>query len=122
MTSDPTKPEFLTRRNFGALLAATATTAAAQQTTQPAPPAPGNFRRPLAPDTPAFEGKIESAGRHVSLKAEPFPMSQVRLLPGSIYTKAQDWNRGYMERLSADRCSNARQQRDRFPNGKRRPG
>jgi DUF1680 family protein len=103
MTSDPTKPEFLTRRNFGALLAATATTAAAQQTTQPAPPAPGNFRRPLAPDTPAFEGKIESAGRHVSLKAEPFPMSQVRLLPGSIFTKARDWNRSYMERLAADR-------------------
>ncbi len=69
----------------------------------PAPPAPGNFRRPLAPDTPAFEGTVELSGKPVALKAEPFPMSQVRLLPGSAHHDAQEWNRGYMSRLEADR-------------------
>ena len=37
------------------------------------------------------------------MKAEPFPMKQVRLLPGSIYHSAQEWNRGYMSRLAEDR-------------------
>ena len=30
-------------------------------------------------------------------------MTQVRLLPGSVYHDAQEWNRGYMARLAADR-------------------
>jgi DUF1680 family protein len=30
-------------------------------------------------------------------------MGQVRLLPGSVYHDAQEWNRGYMSRLAADR-------------------
>jgi DUF1680 family protein len=30
-------------------------------------------------------------------------MPQVRLLPNSVYHDAQEWNRGYMERLTADR-------------------
>ena len=30
-------------------------------------------------------------------------MTQVRLLPGTIYYDAQEWNRGYMSRLPADR-------------------
>src|ERR1044072_3715411 len=73
----------VSRRAFGAALAAAAS-APAQQ----APPAPGNFRRPIAPDPP---------------KAQPFPMGQVRLLPVSDYHDAQEWNRGYMARLEADR-------------------
>jgi hypothetical protein len=89
----------LSRRSFGVLLAA-APTVAAQQT---APPAPGNFRRPIAPDTPAFEGKLEFTRKHVAPKVEAFPMSQVRLLPGSVYHNTQEWNRGYMSRLAADR-------------------
>jgi DUF1680 family protein len=93
----------ISRRNFGALLAASA--AAAQQN----PPggaarlAPGNFNRPLVPDTPAFEGKLEFTAHPARPEAEPFPMAQVRLLPGSIYHDAQEWNRGYMDRLAADR-------------------
>jgi uncharacterized protein len=98
----------LSRRTFGALLAATGPAAAAlaaQQSTPttPGPPAPGNFRRPLAPETPAFEGTLEFSRRKVTSRAEPFSMPQVRLLPGSVYHDAQEWNRGYMERLAADR-------------------
>jgi DUF1680 family protein len=89
----------VTRRAFGALLAAAP--AVAQQTA--APPAPGNFRRNLAPETGAFDGKIEFTRRDVLPRAEPFPMSQVRLLPGSIFAAARDWNRGYMQRLAPDR-------------------
>jgi DUF1680 family protein len=92
------------RRTFGALLtAAGAGMRLAAQSTQQAPPAPGNFRRPIAPDTPAFEGKLEFTGRPVTLKATAFPMGQVRLLPNSIYAEVQEWNSGYMSRLDADR-------------------
>ena len=96
----------VSRRDFGAALAAAATAALAQQNTQPtntAPPAPGNFRRQLVPESAAFEGKIEFARKDVAPKAEPFPMAQVRLTPGSVYSDARDWNRRYMERLAADR-------------------
>jgi DUF1680 family protein len=90
------------RRTFGALLTAAAATAQ-QQTQNQNPPAPGNFQRPLVPDTPAFEGPIEFTRRIVPPKAEPFPMPAVRLLPGSVFYEAQEWNRGYMARLEADR-------------------
>src|SRR5215469_7901182 len=95
----------VSRRDFGAALAATATAAWAQQTqpTTSAPPAPGNFRRQLVPESAAFEGKIEFARKDVAPKAEPFPMAQVRLTPGSVYSDSRDWNRRYMERLAADR-------------------
>src|ERR1035437_6496033 len=94
----------LSRRTFGALLAATGPAAAALAAPQnPVPAAPGNFRRPLAPDPPAFEGTLEFTPKNVAPRAEPFPMPQVRLLPNSIYHNAQEWNRGYMARLEADR-------------------
>jgi hypothetical protein len=71
----------LSRRTFGALLAATGPAAGALAAQQnPAPPAPGNFRRPLAPETPAFEGTLEFTRKNVAPRAEPFPMPQVRLL------------------------------------------
>src|SRR5689334_4026716 len=82
----------ITRRGFGALVAGAAV--AAPQT----PP-----RRPLAPDTPPFEGGLSFSFRRAPQRVEPFPMRQVRLLPGSIYSDARDWNRGYMSRLAADR-------------------
>jgi DUF1680 family protein len=93
----------VTRRHFTALL--TASAAASQQSPSADPPrqAPGNFNRPLVPDTPPFEGKLEFTANHIPAKARPFPMTQVRLLPGSVYHDAQEWNRGYMERLAADR-------------------
>jgi DUF1680 family protein len=65
--------------------------------------APGIWHRPLLPDTSPFDGSIEFTRRHVEPKAQPIPMSQVRLLPGSIYHDAHEWNRGYMDRLTTDR-------------------
>ena len=90
----------VSRRSFAAVVAsAGAAFAAPQQQTAPYVPP----RRPLAPDTPPFEGTLEFTGRPIAQRAEPFPMRQVRLLPNSIYSEAHDWNRGYMERLEADR-------------------
>src|SRR5262245_15478491 len=94
------------RRDFGGLVAGaalTASAASAQQNNPPAPPAPGNFNRPIAPDTPAFDGKLEFTRKAVAPRAQPFPMSRVKLLPGSIFHDAQEWNRAYMARLPAER-------------------
>ncbi len=89
----------ISRRSFGALLAAQGVVGAQTETR----PAVGTWRRPLVADTPAFEGPIEYTRGRIEPKAEPFPMSQVRLLPGSVYYDAQEWNRGYMARLGTDR-------------------
>jgi len=75
---------------------------AAQQTPLQQSAAPPS-RRPLAPDTPPFEDALDFTRRSAAMRAEPFPMSQVRLLPKSIYADAYEWNRGYMARLEADR-------------------
>lgn len=105
-TQDSTQSPQVTRRRFGAVLAASsaAVPALAQQSVSvqqaQAPAAP---RRPLAPDTPPFEGPLEFARKDVPLKAQPFPMAQVRLLPGTMYASAMEWNREYMGRLGADR-------------------
>jgi DUF1680 family protein len=84
----------ITRRNFAATLAAGAATPAllAQQ------PA----RRGPAPEVPPFQAPIEFTRKDVAAKVQPFPMTQVKLLP-SPYTDAAEWNRAYMERLSAGR-------------------
>jgi DUF1680 family protein len=87
----------VTRRGFLAASAAAPNLLAQQRT------APGNFDRPLAPETPPFDGPLVFSRNDVARKAEPFPMAQVRLLPGSAYHDAQEWNRGYMSRLTADR-------------------
>src|SRR5262249_37682028 len=41
--------------------------------------------------------------RPIAMRAEPFPMTQVRLLPNNVYHDHQEWNRGYMTRLDPDR-------------------
>jgi uncharacterized protein len=113
----------LSRRTFGAALAGAAPALLAQQP-QPAqggPPAPGNFRRPMAPDTPAFEGRLEFARKDVAARAEPFPMSQVTLLPGSVYHNAHEWNRGYMARLEADRLLYTFRANAGLPTGSAKP-
>src|SRR6185369_2560867 len=94
----------VSRRRFGALMAASgaAVPALVGQQNQ-APPAPGNFQRSLVPESQPFAGKLEFRRKPVASLAEPFPMPQVRLLPGSVYHDAQEWNRGYMARLEADR-------------------
>jgi DUF1680 family protein len=74
-------------------------------TPKPTPdrPAPGVFRRPLVPDTPPFEESVEFSRSDVPPRAERFPMTQVRLIPKGEYFQAQEWNRGYISRLDADR-------------------
>ncbi len=96
----------VSRREFSALIAAGGAVpliAAEQEIPNKERPAPGNFRRPLVPDTPVFENDLSFTRKDIAAKAEPFPMTQVRLLPGTIYYNAQEWNRGYMSRLPADR-------------------
>src|SRR5215510_16402664 len=106
--SEPTCASTLTRRRFGILAAGAAATALrAQEAQQPNAPstrlAPGSFQRPLVPDTPPFDGSLEFTRRDVAPRAQPIPMSQVGLLPNNVYFDSQEWNRGYMARLSADR-------------------
>ncbi len=93
----------LSRRRFGVIAAgagAVAPALAAQQIRGAATP---GTRRPLAPETPPFDGALQFTRRPIAIRAEPFPMQQVRLLPKSVYADAQEWNRGYMSRLEADR-------------------
>ena len=64
----------LSRRTFGTLLAATGPAAAVLSAQQnQAPPAPGNFRRPLAPETPAFEGNAGVYAQESSAQGGTFP-------------------------------------------------
>lgn len=111
--SDSEKSNVLSRRQFSVLLstAGLASAAAAQDPAAGASsrqqdasrPAPGSWRRPLVPDTPAFEGPLEFRRSDVPPRAAPFPMAQVRLLSNNVYYDSQEWNRGYMSRLDADR-------------------
>jgi uncharacterized protein len=121
--TDKRKSNGVSRRTFGIVLA---TSGAAgprllAQSVSQVPPAPGNFRRPLAPDVPAFVGRLEFSGKPVAPKAEPFPMAQVRLLPNSIYYDAQEWNRGYMGRLAADRLLYTFRANAGLPTGSAKP-
>ena len=102
----------LSRREFGGMVAATAALPAmvGAQNALPAvappqrqldgTPAPG---RRLVPDTPPFDANLQFALNPIPLAAEPFPMSSVRLLPNNVFHDAQEWDRGYMSRLDADR-------------------
>lgn len=123
----------LSRRRFGALFAVSPAAAASGLWTQDSPrsaghgerpsdrPAPGSFRRPLVPDTPAFEGKLEFTRRAVAPNAQPFPMGQVRLLPGSVFHAACQWNRGYMARLEPDRLLYTFRANAGLPTGSAKP-
>src|SRR5215467_5272360 len=107
--SDQTNTRVLNRRHFGFLVAAGAagTALGAQQVQQRDAAstrlAPGSFARPLVADTPAFDASLEFTRRDVVPRVQPFPMSQVRLLPNNVYFDSQEWNRNYMARLQADR-------------------
>lgn len=115
------KPKSLSRRSFAAVLTASGAAAPAlvaqQQATPPAqqtpppagPPNPNTAvqqqqqqRRGPAPDVPPFQAPIEFTRKDVPARVQPFPMTQVKLLP-SPCTEAAEWNRGYMRRLPADR-------------------
>ena len=59
--------------------------------------------RPLVPEVPPFSGPLTFTANRVVPRVEPFPMTQVRLLPGTVFHDAQEWNRGYMARLAPER-------------------
>src|SRR3954468_18036905 len=123
----------VSRRRFGSLLTVAGAVPAllaqedaqrqaeAKPTRQTEQQAPGNFRRPLVPDTPPFEEKLKFTRQDLVLKAEPFPMAQVRLLPHSVYHDAQEWNRGYMSRLEADRLLYTFRANAGLPTGSAKP-
>ena len=109
------QPPNLSRRNFATVLAAS--TAAPALVAQQAAPQPGQQapqqpaqqpnttapqRQGTVPEVPPFQAPIEFSRHPVPARVEPFPMTQVRLLAGP-YQDAQEWNRGYMQRLSAER-------------------
>jgi DUF1680 family protein len=118
------KSNGLSRRSFGALLAAGPAVPAlmAQQTAPAGAPNPNTSqqRRGTIQETPPFEAPIEFARRNVPLRAAPFPMTQVRLLPG-FYQDAQGWNRGYMARLEAARLLFNFRANAGLPNGETKP-
>jgi uncharacterized protein len=108
----------VSRRGFAAVLAAGASASAlvAQQNPTIQNPTQGQAPNPntsvqqqggrgfgQTPPPEPFEAPIQFARKFAPVKARPFPMTQVRLLPGSMYHDAQEWNRGYMSRLPADR-------------------
>ena len=97
----------ISRRQFGGFVAAAAAfpALAAGQPPQLVTPRPDYVvpPRPKLPDVPPFESPLQFTAAVVAPKAEPFPMSQVRLLSNNVFHRAQEWNRGYMSRLSDDR-------------------
>lgn len=123
----------VSRRQFSALLTTSSAAVPAllaqddvQHQVKPAaekiPPAtPANFRRPLVPDTHPFEGQLQFRRNDIPLKASAFPMGRVRLLPNSVYYEAQEWNRGYMSRLGADRLLYTFRQNAGLPVGSAKP-
>src|SRR5690242_21752969 len=94
----------LTRRGFAGAIAG-AGALAAQQAGSPQPPPNPNTsaqRRGTMPEVFPFEADLVFTRRDVAPRAHPFPLTQVRLLD-SRFWEAQEWNRGYMKRIEADR-------------------
>jgi uncharacterized protein len=83
----------VTRRGFAGILAASAAVPhlAAQQRNSGPPP-----------EVPPFQAPVEFTRKDVPPRVSPFPLTQVRLLPGP-YRDAQEWNRAYVGRLPAGR-------------------
>ena len=105
MSNQDGSPNF-SRRGFAGLLALSSTALAQQQTTTPpaVPPDPNTStqRRGTIPEIPPFQEPLTFTRKDAPTRVRPFPMSQVRLLDGP-FKDAQEWNRGYMQRLPADR-------------------
>jgi DUF1680 family protein len=95
----------VSRRRFGLVAAGAALPLLGRQRPQLNAQQPDYVppQRALVPDVPPFAGTLQFTPGHVAPKAVPFPMSQVRLLPRSVFHDALEWNRGYMARLAADR-------------------
>ena len=111
----------LTRRQFGGVIAAAAALPFGSAQGRPVDSAFGSApfdsaqgrpqqgqpdgtpppQRRLVPEDPPFGTQLEFSLNPTAPRAVPFPMTQVRLLPDSVYHDAQEWNRGYMARLDA---------------------
>jgi uncharacterized protein len=100
----------LSRRTFGGAIAGAgaAATMAAQQQQPAGAPNPNTSiqqqqrRMGPPPEVEPFAGAIEFTRRDVAAKVKPFAMTHVRVT-GGLYKEAGEWNRGYMNRLAADR-------------------
>jgi DUF1680 family protein len=96
----------VSRRSFAALVAGAGALAAQQQPAGPPNPntslQPQQRRQGTLDEVPPFKDPIQFTRKDVPAKVQPFPMTQVRLLP-SPFLEAAEWNRGYMNRLAADR-------------------
>jgi DUF1680 family protein len=99
------RSRLVSRRQFGLVAAGSALPLLARERRQSTAQQPDYVPppRPLLADGPPFAGALEFTSRHVAPRVEPFPMSQVRLLPSTAFHDALEWNRGYMARLAADR-------------------
>jgi DUF1680 family protein len=103
------KPHF-SRRAFGGVLAGAGAAASlsAQQAQPSGPPNPNTSVQQQQPpkgpppEVQPFAGPIEFARRDVTPKVQPFAMTEVRVT-GGVFKEAEEWNRGYMSRLPADR-------------------
>lgn len=100
------EPMKLSRRLFAAGVAAAPALLAQQTAPAPAsaaqnavqdPPPPG--KRPPIRETPPFADTLSFARKDTGYRTTPFPMSQVRLLPGTCQ-QASEYNRAYMMRLT----------------------
>ena len=95
----------VSRRGFAAIVAGAGALAAQQPAPPPNPNTslqPQQHRQGTLDEVPPFKDPIQFARNPVAPKIQPFPMVQVRLLPGP-FLEAAEWNRGYMNRLAADR-------------------
>jgi DUF1680 family protein len=93
---------------FGALAAA-APAALAQSAQQAGTTNPNTAvqdeqaaRRGVRPEVQPFDLPLEFKRADVAPKVEPFPMKHVKVT-GGAYQAAAEWNRGYLNRLTADR-------------------
>jgi DUF1680 family protein len=99
------KQPSLSRRNFAALLAATALEAQQQPAGAPNPNTSLQAepkRQGTVDGVLPFKDPIQFTRKDIAAKVQPFPMTQVRLLP-SVFLDAAEWNRGYLNRLPPDR-------------------
>jgi hypothetical protein len=85
----------VSRRRFGLVAAGAALPLLGRQRPQLNAQQPDYVppQRALVPDVPPFAGTLQFTPGHVAPKAVPFPMSQVRLLPRSVFHDALEWNR-----------------------------
>ena len=108
-----TNKSHFSRRAFGGVLAgagAAASLSAQQPQAQPSgPPNPNTSTQQQQqrhngppPEVEPFAGTIEFTRHDVAPKVQPFSMTEVRVT-GGIFKDAEEWDRGYMSRLPADR-------------------